>query len=805
MIDTRSQPCSHCGEPVSVTVAPAFCCNGCRVAYELIHGWGLDNYYDLRDQSAEGSIASKPQEDSRYEVFNSDAFLGVSAPTAGADGLMTAELAIDGLHCAACVWLIENAAARTIGWTMARVKMVDHTIRILFDPKQVKLSQIAKLLARLGYQLTPLTGRSEDHTERENRRMLVRIAIAGFCATNAMWIAIALYAGDASGVSASHRDFLRIFGTGLGIIAVLFPGRTFFTGAIASLRTRTPHMDLPVALGLSVGTVVGTVNTIIGHGDVYFDSLAVLVFLLLIGRWIQFRQQHRAAKSVDLLLRITPRHAHLKAGSGQYDLVPVDSLQPGDIVRVAAGESIPADGSLCSGQSFVDRSLLTGESEPIAVMVGDEVCAGTVNLQQSVQVCVGAVGEQSRIGQVMKSVEEAMIEKTRVVQLADRVGGVFVVIVTLLAMVTFVAWFHRGPSVAASNATSLLIVACPCALALATPLAISVSLGRAAKNRILIRDGGAFQQLAKPGRIWFDKTGTLTKGQMTAEFLTGSVDAIRHAAAIENEVSHPIADAIVRLAGIPVASKSTESTKVEFGGVSGRSEGHQVAVGNLAFMQRNNVAVDAQLIDAVNRSIASGGSPILIAIDAAVVTVLRVSDPLRPEATSTVARLQELGWKVGILSGDQGVIVGSIAKIIGIDPEHAIGDLSPEQKLQIVREYSSDTVVMVGDGANDAAALAAADVGIAVRGGAEVSLQAAPVFVSSGSLTSIIDLILGSRRTMWLIGTAFAVSLSYNIIAVGLAMTGQITPLVAALLMPISSVSVLSLTLAWPTFQERPS
>ncbi len=805
MIETQTELCIHCGQPASGTTQPAFCCSGCRVAYDLIHGWGLDDYYALRDGRGSLSISGKTQQDSRYEAFNNDAFLGRSAPTVAADGLMSAEFAVHGLHCAACAWLIENAATRTAGWSMARVKLANHTIRIMFDPQLVRLSQIARLLGNLGYELAPLTSEPEAHTERESRRMLVQIAIAGFCAANAMWIAIALYAGDASGVAANHRNFLRIFGTGLGIAAVIFPGRTFFTGAIASLRTRTPHMDLPVALGLSVGTVVGTVHTIIGRGDIYFDSLAVLVFLLLIGRWIQFRQQHRAAKSVDLMLRITPRHANLKTGPGKYNLVLVDSLQPGDVVRVAAGESVPADGFVCRGRSLIDRSLLTGESQPVTVVCDDQVSAGTVNLQQSIEMRVAAVGDQSRIGQVMKSVEEAMTEKTPVVQLADRVGGVFVVVVTLLAVVTFLAWFSRGPSVAAANATSLLIVACPCALALATPLAVAVSLGRAANKRILIRDGGALQLLAKPGRIWFDKTGTLTEGRMIAQYVLGSRDAIRHAAKIEKDCSHPIAGAIVKLAGTSVSETAIEPTKVELGGVSGRSEGFRVAVGNLAFIKRRNILVENRFVQAVESSLAGGSTPILIAIDDRVVTVLRVSDPLKPDAASTLSDLKKLGWQVGILSGDHPEIVARVASHVGIGTEQAFGDLSPEQKLQIVRSRDGNSVVMVGDGANDAAALAAADVGIAVRGGAEVSLQAAPVFVCSGKLAGITDLIAGSRRTMWLIGTAFAVSLGYNVIAVGLAISGQITPLVAALLMPISSVSVLSLTLAWPTFAESES
>ncbi len=744
-------------------------------------------------------------DDSRYQAFDNDAYLGLSAPTAQANGLQATELAIHGLHCGACAWLIENAASRTAGWKAARVKMNSHTVSLIFDPKLIKLSQIARLTGRLGYELTPITSRPDRHVELENRRLLTRIAVAGFCAANAMWIAIALYAGDASGVSASHRDYLRLIGTGLGVVAVLFPGRTFFTGALASLRTRTPHMDLPVALGLSVGTIVGICNAILGRGDVYFDSLAVLVFLLLLGRWIQFRQQHHAAKAVDLLVRITPRHANRKTDSGQYVLVQADLLKPGDIIRVAAGESIPADGRIETGQSLIDWSLLTGESQPVAATIGDEVFAGTVNVRESVEVRVNAIGRHSRIGKVMQSVEDAMAQRTPVVQLADRVGGLFVVVVTILALVTFLGWLGNGWSVAASNATSLLIVACPCALALATPLAIAVTIGRAAKNKILIRDGGVFQRLARPGHIWFDKTGTLTEGRVTAKRVSGSLEALRCAAAIEMECVHPIADAIVQSAAdaglcdrIPELS---EPTKVLFGGVTGRCDGHRVVVGSLAFMQSEDIFIDDDAMRSVTQTLDAGLSPVLIAIDDRVEAVLEVSDRLRPDARQTIARLRDSGWAVGILSGDHPSTVKRIGNAIGIPSDLAIGGLSPEDKLRRVREGVGSKIVMVGDGANDASALAAADVGIAVKGGAEVALQAAPVFISTGDLTSITTLMQGSRNAMRLIETAFAVSLAYNVVAVALAMAGMITPLVAALLMPISSVTVLAMTLAWPTFK----
>ncbi|MGB7328009.1 MAG: heavy metal translocating P-type ATPase metal-binding domain-containing protein [Rubripirellula sp.] len=800
--------CIHCGLPTpcmsDTDPTTVFCCNGCRGAYELIHGWGLDDYYALRDQVSGSAAAPAAGEKSRYDAFDSDAFLGASAPHINGDGIATAELAVHGLHCAACAWLIENAAARAPGWRVARVKMSDHTLRVMFNPKQIVLSDIARLMDRLGYEIAPLSVKRNDHFRLENRRLLMQIAIAGFCAMNAMWIAVALYAGDASGVDPGQRFFLRMIGTGLGMAAVAIPGRTFFKGAIASLRTRTPHMDLPVALGLSVGTVAGLTSVFTGVGDVYFDSLAVLVFLLLIGRWIQFHQQHRAAKAVDLLLRITPIHAQRLTTDGQPEWVLVDTLKPADIIRVSPGESISADGRIVAGESMLDRSLLTGESRSVAANCGDEVSAGTLNLVRPIDVEVMATGRESRIGKVMQSVEAAASEKTPVVQLADRIGGVFVVVVTVLAMLVLIAWWASGWAVAASHATSLLIVACPCALALATPLAIAVSLGRAAKRKILIRDGSSLQQLSKPGTLWFDKTGTLTQGRPQAELVLGTDEVVRMAAQVELGCCHPTAEAIVRYACLATNESDHEDSavRVHRSGVAGVVDQHQVLVGSALFIEQQGCLIGQPVHEAVEQTLLTGASPVVIAVDGEAVCVMGVSDPLRPQAAETIAQLSRQGFKIGILSGDHPDIVQRIASRVGIDGSRVHGGLSPEDKLRIVRTRDDGHVVMVGDGANDAAALAAADVGIAVRGGAEVSLQAAPVFIASGDLASIADLMTGARRTSWLISTAFAVSLGYNLVAVGLAMAGQISPLLAAILMPISSVSVLSLTLLWPTFPK---
>lgn len=811
---TVDLPCVHCGEITTCRQAAlperVFCCSGCEGAYNLIHGWGLDDFYALRDQMKVTGAVRRAGAGERYEQFDTPEFMGTSTPVDCGDGLQTAEVALHGLHCSACVWLIERAAASQPGLCSARVKMSNHTLRVIFDPAKTRLSSIARFLDRLGYSIAPLTLSEDSHVEAENRRLLVQIAIAGFLAANAMWIAIALYAGESAWIAADHRYFFGLMGTALGVAAVVGPGRTFFVGALASLRTRTPHMDLPVALGLSVGTVVGTLNAIWGVGDVYFDSLATLVFLLLIGRWVQFRQQQRAARAVDLMLRITPQHASLidPQDGSRVSLVLVDRLSIGDEIRVKSGESIPADGTIVCGATSLDRSLLTGESQPVRAEVGDEVAAGTVNLGVPIDVQVTATGRQSRIGQVMQSVESAAAERTSIVQLADRIGGVFVVVVTVLAFATFVGWATQDLNAATANATALLIVACPCALALATPLAIAVGLGRAAKAGILIRDGQSLQQLATPGIIWFDKTGTLTEGRQRVSSFVGDLTALRLAALVEKSSSHPIARAVVRgaeLRGLDL-DDSGELLSTEFGGVVGRADGSLVIVGSPKFLAAREVRVAPELSNAIGDLSESGEIPIGVAVDGRAQCIIGLRDPIRSDSAEMLSSFKDAGWEVGMLSGDQSQVVEQVASELHIPRANWIGECSPEEKLAKIRESRNNfrTVVMVGDGANDAAALSAADVGVAVRGGAEVSLQAAPVFIASGQLSSLVALLRGSIGVTRLIRVSFACSLAYNVIAVCFAMLGWISPFIAAILMPVSSVTVIAVITLGRGFRESP-
>jgi Cu2+-exporting ATPase len=805
-------PCAHCGLPAPpprVDAEPSFCCHGCQGAYELIRSWGLEEFYELQDAPSTEIPGGKSKS---FDDLDDPRLLGRSAPLAlqstSDTPLLSSNLAISGLHCAACAWLIERAPQRISGWHSATVNMHSRTVDVVFDPTTIRLSEIAKFLHRLGYDISPLDDPAVvEETTEASRRILMDVAFSGFCAANAMWIAIALYAGQFTGIAAGHAQFLRFAGVALGFAAVVFPGRVFFRSAMASISTRTPHMDLPVAVGLSAGLAASLYALLDPHREVYFDSIACLVFFLLTGRWLQMRQQRRAGETVAELIRMSPVIATQIDDDGNRVRVSVDELSVGDLVLVQASESIPVDGVVVDGESTVDRSLLTGESFPVDVVVGSEVETGTDNVQASLTIRVTALGESTRLAAIKNAVVDAAATRTPIVLLANRIGAWFVIVVLGLALLTLVAWWWIEPARAVSNVVALLIVACPCALALATPLAIAVSIGRLAKRQVLVRSGDCLERLSKPGTIFFDKTGTLTEGRMRVAEWFGPTCVLRDIACIESGINHPIAVAIVDYSKTvddpdedqPETGVAT-NVQYQIGrGVSGTVDRRSYRIGSLRLLKNDDVAIKPDMEQTIADIIASGLSPIVVVADRSCQAVFGVVDPLRSDAPDLVNALRRRGWRVELLSGDHQPVVSRVAASLGVKAEHAHGELLPEEKLAAIRSASGKgPVLMVGDGVNDAAALAAADVGVAVRGGARASLAAAPVVIGNGKLQGVLELTGAALQTRRTISRNFVISIGYNIVAVALAMTGLITPLIAALLMPLSSLTVLGLTLASP-------
>lgn len=777
-----------------------FCCHGCRAAYEIINACALGRYYELRDASA-GEARSSKGTGSRYAEFDDPTFHTLYVREAG-EGLRTIELFLEGVHCAACVWLVERLPKVMPGVVEARLEMRRSMVRVTWDPTRVRVSRIANALDRLGYP--PHVARERNQREarrREDRAALIRIGIAGACAGNVMLLALALYAGLFDRIEPEYLRLFRWTSMVIGAVSVLWPGRVFIRGAIASLRARSVQLDVPIALGLVAGLIWSVVSTVRGTGEVYFDSLSVLVFALLVGRFVQQRQQRWASDSLEMLYALTPSSARLWEDEVTRE-VPIEAVGIGQVVAVRAGESFPVDGEVVRGESSVDQSLLTGEAIPVRIGVGSAVAAGAVNVGAEVLVRVSATGEQTRVGKLMRMVEEASRRRAPIVKLADRIAGRFVVGMIVLACVTVAAWWSTDPGRAIEHAAALLIVTCPCALGLATPLAVSVAIGRAARRGMLLKGGEPMQSLDRPGLMLLDKTGTITEGRMRLLAWHGDEAIKPLVGAIERVSSHPIARAVVQGVG---DSAGVETCGIAFSssGGSGVANGRELMVGSVEYV-RARVGGELPWVGEVERAAAqTGNTPVLVAVDGVISGVAVVGDAIRPEAAEAITKLRAMGWRIGILSGDHPSVVASVGAALGIEPGLTRGGCDPEAKVRVVREMlARGRVVMVGDGVNDAAALAAATVGVAVHGGAEASMVAADVYLGSPGLLPILDLVGASRRTMRVIRRNLAFSLLYNVVAAALAMTGVLNPLIAAILMPLSSLTVLASSVRVRTFGD---
>jgi len=833
--------CAHCSLPVPAGLVEEsaelqFCCQGCRSVYQMIHQCHLDRYYALRQRDAAEPVPACTT-GRAYSEYDDPLFLKLHAtPLPG--GLCRTEFYLQGVHCAACVWLVEKLPQLEDGAVEARLDLGKALLRVTWNPQRVALSRLAHVLDALGYPPHPARGGNARRIRTlEDHRYLIRIGVAGAAAGNAMLVAGALYAGVFGHMQGSFTLLFRWISMGLGVLALAWPGSVFFRGAWAAIKTRTPHLDLPIALGLGAGGVAGLINTLTNRGEIYFDSLNVLIFLLLVGRFLQHRRQGSADDALELLFSMTPMSAR-RVEAGGIQEVPISALQIGDTVEVRAGDSFPVDGTVLTGQSAVDQSLLTGESRPRAIGPGEQAAAGTVNLSGTLHVRVAATGEETRVGKLMRLVTDCARHKAPIVLLADRIGGYFLGAVLALAVGTFGWWLLRSPGHAVDHAVALLIVACPCALGLATPLAVSVSIGRAAKRSILIKGGDTLERLSRPGVIFLDKTGTITNGRTTLLSWHGPDDIKPLVAAVESHSTHPIARAFCAAFGESTVRAINVVQKME-GGIEGRvppsepsseppseqpvseprpsgsdraalpsqSSARTVTlhIGSPAFIRTQGIALPPWAQAQLDHCLAAAQTPVVVAANDAVVALAGFGDALRDDARQSLATLRAAGWHIGILSGDHPELVRRVALTLDIPETDARGGLLPEDKLAIVQAALKDShgpVVMVGDGVNDAAALAAASVGIAVHGGAEASLAAAQVYLGRPGLGPILELITASRRSMKVIRRSLAASLCYNIFAVTLAATGLITPLFAAVLMPLSSLTVLSLALGTRTFGE---
>lgn len=789
-----SRACAHCGLPVETgggddASVEVFCCLGCEAARHAILECGLEQYYKLRD--ANGQAAPEPvgASDTPGGVFERESFRVRHVVTLS-DGSESAEVRLEGVHCVGCLWLIERLPRVVPGLISVEFDFSRSLAKLRWHPGTTTLTEIARRLSRFGYPAYPVEASPERGRRRvREHRTLAEIGVAAACMGNAMLLAFALYSGD---VAEPYASMFHVLSAALALVSVSWPGRVFFRGAIAAARARTWSLDMPIALALGAGLVGGLVSTVRGEGFVYFDSITMLVLFLLIGRWLQERQQHRAREAVELLFATTPKVVRVvDEVTGAISELPGDEVHRGDLVEALPESNVPVDGIIESGESAFDESMLTGESNPVTRRVGEPVAAGTTNLVATVRVRVTASGRETRLGKVMDLIERLSHSSVPVVGSAERIAGPFMGIVTVLAgacLLLHTLVVGSGIAVAIEHTISLLIVVCPCAVAIATPLATSVAIARLASRGILVKGGHVLEVLARSPRALLDKTGTLTTGRFCVESWSGDERLKPVVAALEAQSRHPVGRALAGIAEPTLVSGIRTHTGL---GVCGYWQGRRVAVGSWKFMR--SLGIDARAGRLGDRG--AGGDEsgrVLVALDSAVVAEARVRDEIRPEAFVATEALRSFGWTLSIASGDEGGPVQRVARALAVDD--ATGSLSPEDKLEMVeRSRGRGATVFVGDGVNDASALATADVGIAVHGGAEASLVAADAYLNRSGLGPLVELVEASRHTTSRIRLCLFAGLGYNTIAATLALAGLVSPVLAAILMPVSSLTVLAL------------
>jgi Cu2+-exporting ATPase len=818
--------CAHCTLPVPAAeirseASEQFCCQGCRAVYASIHECGLEGYYQLREKLAEteggsghavdDSPARPAQVSGRgFESFDDVSFLTRHARCT-TDGRASAEFRIDGIRCGACVWLLEAMPRIVRGVDAVRVDSARGTVRIAWNLAKIQLSEVARRFDTLGYQLIAFADPAAVERERAaNRVWLVRIGISGAIASNAMAVAFALYGGLFAEMAPAYRVFFQWMSVALAFIALVFPGRIFLANALASIRTRTPHMDLPVAFGLVAAVGAGVVATIRGTGSMYCESASMLIFLLLVGRFVQYGRQRKAREQVELLLAIVPSVARRIGPDGLAREVSIDALQPGNLVEVTAGETCPADGRLRTATAHVDMSHLTGESAPVRVEVGDAVYAGSRFITGPVEMEVIVAGAETRAARLLELVRDASLRRAPVEELANRMAGWFLVGVVASAAATLVWWWPTlGGEQAIERAIAMLVVTCPCALGLATPLAVVAGLGKGARRGVLVKGGDVLERAAKAGTLVLDKTGTVTEARMKVIRYEGSPEALALASALEIHSTHPLAFAISRA----FEDARTDDRRLHENdgamdiretpglGIEGRVRGRHVRVGSLRMMVVRNVIIADRYREIAAQYAAEGLAPVLVSLQGRVEAIVGVGDPIRADAAETVALLKARGWRVMLASGDDAVVAAGVGRAIGLRGSDVAGGLSPEEKLEFVRRADlAHPVVMVGDGVNDLGALAAADVGVAVRNGAQASHHVADVCLAASGIRPLARFLEGARTSMAAIKINLVVSVAYNAFGGVLAFAGLVNPLIAAILMPLSGLTVLVLALKLPSF-----
>jgi Cu2+-exporting ATPase len=777
-----AEGCRHCGLPVAA--GDRFCCPGCAGAHALVHDLGLAAYY--RRRVLDPSVRPlRPEADD-----GAAADLAVYSE-AGGDGTRQASLVIEGLHCAACVWLIESVLARTPGVVEARVNMTSRRLALRWRGDADPAAVVGPVL-RLGYRLVPFDPRALAGAEAVREKALLRaMAVAGFAFANVMLLSVAVWAGHDQGMGWATRTLMHWLSALIALPAIAYAGRPFFASALAALRRGRTNMDVPISLGVTLAAGMSLWQTVAGAEHAYFDSAIGLLFFLLVGSYLDSRARGRARSAAEQLLTLSVRQVTELLPSGETRPTVPARLAPGALVLAAAGERIAVDGQVVAGASTVDTGLIDGETLPKPVEPGSRVFAGTVNLSAPLRIVVGAVGEATLLAEITRLVEAAESHKGRYVILADRIARYYTPFVHVAALATFLGWWGLAGLAwpeALLIAVAVLIITCPCALALAVPVVQVIAVGRLLRRGVLVKSGTALERLAACDTVCFDKTGTLTEGRpvladrQAADGSPVTNADLRLAASLAATSRHPLARALVRAAAAAGVAVQPAPDVIEHPGLGlGRDlgGGRVLRLGSRRFVGLGALP-----------SATVAGPELWLAEPGKRPVAFRFADQPRSDARDVIDRLDRLGVMMALLSGDQPPAVAAVAKAVGIDDWQA--GLTPGDKVTAIRRLGSEgrRVLMVGDGLNDAPALAAAFASMSPATAVDISQTAADVVFQGERLAPVVETLGVAAAAGRLARQNLALAFAYNAVTVPLAVAGLVTPLVAAIAMSSSSLLV---------------
>jgi Cu2+-exporting ATPase/Cu+-exporting ATPase len=787
----QKMACIHCHDRVGVPLyhqdLGPFCCHGCGVVFQLLRDHDLLTYYQIRESSISSPVFRKPQDPSlANHSYDSPEFLAdfsTLIDCAENGPKRQVEFFIEGIHCLACLWLVEKIPQIIPSVISAELNLETSRARFIMD-KDLSVSQLARLISGLGYRPYPLK-KDEDGPalqKKEERTMLLRIGVAMAAAGNISILAISLYAG-AEGQLARIFEWLML---ALSLPVIFYSAIPFYQNAWGNLKQKSLSVDLPIAVSIILGSLSGLYNLINQKGEIYFDTIVMLVLLLLLARYV-LKKATLKGLSQSSFYQLISYGSSLVQDEKNLAFTPIFNrlIKVSDVIKVLSGQTVPADGQMISGTGTINQSLLSGESSPVAIGCGQPVYSGTTVDNGELVFKVSAIQSDTRLGKILKKVEEGRLKSSPILELSQLWAKYFVWGVFLTAFTVFVYWFYQGQSqIGFVRALTLIIITCPCALALATPLAMTRSMSLLSKCGVIVKNSQALEKICQIKHVYFDKTGTLTNGQFSLLSFKIYPDQFFNENEIENLIyaleensKHPLGIMIREYLGqkrsFPALTVESRTILPGFG-VRGQYRGREFFLGRDLTLPATHTQVVLKHAEQV-------------------LAVIELSDQIRPDSIATVHSLKKMGLTVAILSGDAKPVVQEVGSRLQIDDEKLWDSLTPEEKLKKVK--NENQVMMVGDGANDAMALASASVGVAVSGSIDVSLKAAEVYLLNPGVRDLPLLIELSQETIKLIKRNMGLSIVYNFIAGFLTLLGFLNPLWAAIIMPVSSLTVLFSTI----------